>query len=215
MRKIILLAYATLSLLASQTLSAESLSGNYRCWHFNVGGRGGSCTSPAILFYPDGRYQMSSEKGTYSVKGNGVTLSKSKHRGEGAISGEQIQFEYDYKGNHHTVTYLRQGDVPAEESAAKKPSGKGCHELELTVSCAASGSAVDWINTCSLDCGDGNRYDALAVQKDHETLNCWHRQVPANRSCSVTVGSGFDSKVVGSVETSGSCKQTLRGTCAW
>lgn len=100
-----------------------------------------------------------------------------------------------------------------EEAVKKEPSG--CSQLDLTVSCAASGSAVDWINTCSLDCGDGNRYDALAVQKDSTTLSCWHRQVPPNKSCSVTVGSGFDSKVIGSVRTSGSCKQTLRGTCAW
>lgn len=95
------------------------------------------------------------------------------------------------------------------------PSGGGCTQLDLTVSCAASGSAVDWINTCSLDCGDENRYDALAVQQNETTLKCWHREVPPNRSCSVTVGSGFDSKVVGSVRTAGSCKQTLRGTCAW
>ncbi|MDO8526254.1 MAG: hypothetical protein Q7T03_01045 [Deltaproteobacteria bacterium] len=95
-----------------------------------------------------------------------------------------------------------------------KPAG-GCSQLDLTISCAASGSAVDWANTCSLDCGDGNRYDALAVQQDKTTLKCWHREVPPNRSCSVSVGSGFDSKVVGSVQTRGSCKQLLHGQCAW
>lgn len=103
--------------------------------------------------------------------------------------------------------------TPATGSPAE--SDGGCNQLDLTVSCAASGSAVDWINTCSLDCGDDNRYDALAVQQDETTLKCWHREVPPNRSCSVSVGSGFDSKVVGSVQTSGSCKQRLRGTCAW
>lgn len=108
----------------------------------------------------------------------------------------------------------QQGKKEGVSSERTKPDN-GCNQLDLTVSCAASGSAVDWINTCSLDCGDGNRYDALAVQKDSSTLSCWHRQVPPNKSCSVTVGSGFDSKVVGSVQTAGSCKQTLRGTCAW
>lgn len=103
----------------------------------------------------------------------------------------------------------------AARQAPSKSSGKGCSQLDLTVSCAASGSAVDWINTCSLDCGDGNRYDALAVQKDRETVSCWHREVPPNRSCSVTVGSGFDSKTVGVVQTAGTCKQLLRGRCAW
>lgn len=106
-------------------------------------------------------------------------------------------------------------DSQTEKTTAKKESGGGCTQLDLTISCAASGSAVDWINTCSLDCGDENRYDALAVQQNETTLKCWHREVPPNRSCSVTVGSGFDSKVVGSVRTAGSCKQTLRGTCAW
>lgn len=102
-----------------------------------------------------------------------------------------------------------------KKTAAKTPPASGCSQLDLTISCAASGSAVDWINTCSLDCGDGNRYDALAVQKDETTLSCWHREVPPNSSCSVTVGSGMDSKEVGSVHTSGSCKKLLRAQCAW
>lgn len=97
----------------------------------------------------------------------------------------------------------------------KETPGSGCNQLDLTISCAASGSAVDWVNTCSLDCGDENRYDALAVQQDETTLKCWHREVPPNVSCRVSVGSGFDSKVVGTVRTTGTCKQTLRGVCAW
>ena len=101
------------------------------------------------------------------------------------------------------------------EDVGKPESGSGCHQLDLTISCAGSGSAVDWINTCSLDCGDGTRYDAIAVQKDATTLSCWHRSVPLNSSCRVTVGSGLDSKVVGSVQTKGSCKQFLRAQCAW
>lgn len=112
------------------------------------------------------------------------------------------------------------GQAPQQSKKSAAPSEKaesesGCTQLDLTISCAASGSAVDWINTCSLDCGDDNRYDALAVQQSATTLKCWHREVPPNRSCSVSVGSGFDSKIVGSVQTAGSCKQTLRGTCAW
>ena len=114
-------------------------------------------------------------------------------------------------------------DQPGQVNPEKKgggtsssaPSGGGCSQLDLTISCAASGSAVDWINTCSLNCGDGNRYDAIAVQKDATTLSCWHRAVPPNSSCRVTVGSGLDSKVVGSVQTKGSCKQFLQAQCAW
>lgn len=112
------------------------------------------------------------------------------------------------------------GQTPQQSKKSAAPSEKaesdsGCTQLDLTISCAASGSAVDWINTCSLDCGTGDRFDALAVQQSATTLKCWHREVPPNRSCRVSVGSGFDSKIVGSVQTAGSCKQTLRGTCAW
>lgn len=125
-----------------------------------------------------------------------------------------------HKGGYRCFEYP---DDPAEakkapptgKTTAKQEAGGGCNQLELTISCAASGSAVDWINTCSLDCGDGNRYDALAVQKDDTTLNCWHRQVPPNSSCSVSVSSGFDSKNVGTVQTAGRCKQTLNARCAW
>ena len=201
--------------MAGQTLWAGSISGTYRCWHFNVDGGGGQCTSPPIIFHDDGSYQMSSEKGEYWVSGNKVTLSESKHRGAGKISGEQIQFEYDYQGKHHTVTYLHQAGSAPSQQTAKEEGESGITQLDLTISCAASGSAVDWINTCSLDCGDGNRYDALAVQKDRETLNCWHRSVPPNKSCKVSVSSGFDSKVVGTVATRGKEKQNLNGSCAW
>lgn len=211
--KIFLSALMMMALLAIGLEShAASLAGSYRCWHFNVGGQGGKCTSPPIVLNADGTYTMSSESGTYSVSGDQVILSASTHRGPGKINGEQIQFEYDYNGLHHTMTYLRSGDAPQVKS---KPTGGGITQLDLTVSCSSSGSAVDWINTCSLDCGDGNRYDALAVQKDRETLSCWYRQVPPNKTCSVTVSSGFDSKVVGSVQTIGSSQQTLHGQCAW
>ena len=210
MKNILAIGLLIVITLIGQTSNAESLSGSYRCWHFNVDGGGGKCTSPPIIFYSDGRYKMSSESGTYSVSENKVTLSESKHRGAGTISGEQVQFEYNYKGKHYTVTYLHQGGA-----AEAQPSGGGITQLDLTISCAGSGSAVDWINTCSLDCGDGNRYDALAVQKDRSTLNCWHRQVPPNKTCSVSVSSGLDSRTVGSVQTTGSVKKTVHGQCAW
>lgn len=124
-----------------------------------------------------------------------------------------------WKGGYRCFEYpdepAARKSPPAEKTTDQKESVSGCTQLDLTISCAASGSAVDWINTCSLDCGDENRYDALAVQQNETTLKCWHREVPPNRSCSVSVSSGLDSKEVGMVRTSGSCKQFLRGTCAW
>lgn len=123
---------------------------------------------------------------------------------------------YDYAADPAGKKQGARKTSPAEKTTAQKtPAGSGISSLDLTISCAASGSAVDWINTASLNCGDGNRYDALAVQKDRMTLGAYFRQVPPGRSCQVTVSSGFDSKVVGSVETRGSKNQTLSGRCAW
>lgn len=204
--------------LTSQSALAESVSGTYRCWSFNVGGRGGKCTSPPIVLYPDGRYSMSSEQGTYSVAGDQIKLSQSQKRGPGKLleNGNQIQFQYQYNGLDQTVTYLRQGDAPsAPDTPKKEAGGGGISTLDLTISCSGSGSSVDWINTASLNCGDGNRYDALAVAKDKVTLSAYFRQVPPGKSCSVTVSSGFDSKTVGNVQTTGSVKKTIQGQCAW
>ncbi len=112
MTKRVLFLFLIFLFSGSQQLFAGSLSGNYRCWHFNVGGRGGRCTNPALQLSPNGHYKMSSEQGTYSVKGDQIILSESKQRGPGKLleNGQQIQFEYEYNGLHHTVTYLRQGD---------------------------------------------------------------------------------------------------------
>ncbi len=86
------------------------LSGTYRCWSFNVGGAGKSCTSPPIVFNANGSYSMSSERGTYMVNGNTVVLSESKIRGPGTLLEDkrQIRFEYSYNGLAQTITYLKQ-----------------------------------------------------------------------------------------------------------
>lgn len=93
--------------------SSASLAGSYRCWSYNASGGGGSnCRLFApIVLNNDGTYYMSSEKGTYSIKGDVITLSESKLRGPGKlIDGTQIRFEYDYNGWHHTITYLKEGE---------------------------------------------------------------------------------------------------------
>lgn len=87
----------------------KSVAGTYRCYSMNVGGRGGKCTSPALVLKTDGTYTMSSEKGKYTIKGDVLTLSKSKIRGPGTLSsdGLQIYFTYTYNGLKQTVTYLK------------------------------------------------------------------------------------------------------------
>ncbi|GEM_PF-6150038 len=86
-----------------------SLDGSYRCWSYNVSGGGsGNCRLFApIVLKSNGTYSVSSERGTYKVKGSIITLSKSKLRGAGKIiDGNKIRFEYDYNSRHHVVTYL-------------------------------------------------------------------------------------------------------------
>ena len=96
--------------LPSSAAPDAKLAGRYRCWSFNVGGRGGRCTSPPIILNEDGTYSMSSEKGTWKVKGDQVILSASKIRGPGKLNkeGNQIVFEYTTNGLRQTVAYLRQ-----------------------------------------------------------------------------------------------------------
>ncbi len=98
----------------------SNLSGSYRCWSYNVsGGGGGDCRLFApIVLNTDRTYSVSSEKGTYVVSGDIITLSESKLRGPGKlIGGTQIRFEYDYNGWHHVITYLKEGGTPSVSSS--------------------------------------------------------------------------------------------------
>lgn len=89
---------------------ASSVAGTYRCRSYNVGGAGGRppVGTPPLVLNADGSYSISSEHGTYTVEGDTLVLSQSKIRGPGKLSGNQVVFEYDYKGLHHVVTYLKQ-----------------------------------------------------------------------------------------------------------
>ena len=86
------------------------VAGTYRCWSFNVGGHAGTCElSPPLVLHRDGTYEISSEHGTYKVEGGQIILSKSKVRGPGTLrNGNQIMFQYSYRGLQQTVTYLCQ-----------------------------------------------------------------------------------------------------------
>lgn len=104
----LLLSFALGLCLWSSSIQADSsIAGTYRCRSYNVSGGGGSCKlAPIMVLKPDGTYNMSSEHGTYKVKGDQIFLSESKIRGPGKImAGNQIVFEYSYRGLQHTVTY--------------------------------------------------------------------------------------------------------------
>ncbi|HXE51014.1 MAG TPA: hypothetical protein VN663_21740 [Ramlibacter sp.] len=103
-------------LLVLMTLPAAALAaqagvqpGVYRCWSFNISGGAGSCRmSSPITIHADGTYDESSTHGTWRARGNRITLSELKMRGPGVVAGNKIVFEYDFRGMHHTVTYLCQ-----------------------------------------------------------------------------------------------------------
>lgn len=150
------------------------LSGTYRCWSFNVGGSGRSCTSPPIVFNANGSYTMSSERGTYTVNGNTVVLSASKIRGPGTLLEDQrqIQFAYTYNGLQQTVTYLKQ------ETENPKPSAPsaGPVYLDLTIHYNSPYSAIDSISTIELKPqGGGTTHEALAYATDDQTLKAYYK----------------------------------------
>lgn len=96
----------------SSITQSKDMSGSYRCYSYNVsGGGGGDCRLFApIILNKNGTYSVSSEKGTYTAQGDVMMLSESKLRGTGKIlGGNQLRFEYDYNGWHHTITYLKEG----------------------------------------------------------------------------------------------------------
>lgn len=102
----------------------DFMTGNYRCWMFNVSGAGKRCTSPALVLNKNGKYTMGSEKGTWKYEGGDLILSQSKIRGPGKVQvgrdGMQIIFEYNYRNWAHRVTYLKQ-DMRGTSSAKSKP----------------------------------------------------------------------------------------------
>jgi len=132
-----------------QPPSNTSLAGSYRCFSYNVsGGGGGDCRLFApIVLNANGTYSMSSEKGTYVVKGDVVTLSESKLRGPGTLleGGMQMRFEYDYNGWHHTITYLKEGG-----STSSSAQGGAEISVQLILEYPAKNSGLGGIVTVEL-----------------------------------------------------------------
>lgn len=121
-----------IGLFVPATASALQI-GTYRCASYNVSGGGGSCrlASP-IVINADGTYKESSTTGNYRVSGDRIEFSQSTIRGPGTISGNQIHFEYDYRGWRHSVTYA------CQDCSAATPGGR------LPPAAAARGAPV-WV----------------------------------------------------------------------
>lgn len=201
---------------ATTKSSHASVVGTYACWGFNVGGRGGKCTSPALVLNKNGRYQMGSEKGVFQLKGSQVILSKSKFRGPGTLSddGLQIRFQYKYRGLDQVVTYLKRG------GSAPKPAGSkssGPVFLDLTIKFAEPYSAIDSISAIELVAQDGSDktvYEALAYATDDQTLKAYYKPgrggVPGGKIYEVRAGT----KKIGEVDlrdAKGEVSKTIEG----
>src|SRR2546428_1339409 len=91
------------------SIRADDISAvSYHCASLVVNGRSGRCTSPPLVLYPDGKYKIWGEQGTYKIEGNRLELSESRKRGRGRLlPGRQIVFEFTYRGKKHTVTVRR------------------------------------------------------------------------------------------------------------
>src|SRR5437899_7797035 len=64
------------------SIRAGSMSSvSFQCASLVVNGRSGRCTSPPLVLYPDGKYKIWGEQGTYKIEGNRLELSESRKRG--------------------------------------------------------------------------------------------------------------------------------------
>ncbi len=201
---------------SGETAKAPSLVGTYRCWQYNVDGSGGSCRLvPPLILKKGGQYQISSERGTYTITNTTLKLSKSKIRGAGTIlaNGNQIRFSYSYQGLKHTITYLRVGaqvsmdQKEATTSLKKTPSSV---EVDITVEFSKPDGGLAWINSIQL-VPEGTslekapiRYDGLALVEgnQHVTASFFgNKEVQTGMVYDVYTNSGTERLLVGKLDT--------------
>ncbi len=118
---------------SAQAGESGVVAGVYRCWSQNVGGAGRRCTSPPLILHSDGTYEISRERGTYTVMGDQIVLSESRIRGPGKLrEGNQIVFEYTYQGLPHAVIYLQQEaqTTPQADQANPREQAEGDAAIE-------------------------------------------------------------------------------------
>lgn len=206
-RNFLLMSWVTLFGLynCTTTLGEEPIAGTYRCWSYNVSGAGKRCTSPPLVLNSDGTYQMSSEKGTYTVKGKELFLSESKIRGIGQLQdGRQIVFEYQYNGWNHRVTYLRSGGTEPTSggsSSAGRPSRM--IPVELTIEFPNPEKWIGWVNTVTLapkNSPEEKGATGVASGDGRRIVTARLREVPADREYTLYLGTGFEQYAVGHVD---------------
>lgn len=190
-------------LLFAPVMRAQSgVAGTYQCVSFNVGGRGGRCTSPPLVLQADGQYQMSSEHGTYAVRNSRIFLSESKIRGAGRLQDNEIVFEYTYRGLPQTATYRREAEAAAANSTSE-PGETRFVPVSFTIEFSATDGSVDWINSANLVPEGGAKedgYETLAVTDGKQTVKAYFRAVATGRIYTLLVGSGFETRTLAKVD---------------
>ncbi len=196
--------------------ATQSIAGTYGCMSFNSGGLGGFCTStPPIILNTNGTYSMSSEKGTYTVKGATISLSKSKVRGVGAIiDGNKIRFSYPYKNVKQTITYLRSA---APSSIKKSSVATPSVPVGITLIYSKRDGSLGYINEIILvphgsspDAPPGTNYSMLAYFGSNKMtiVGAYHARdgvgVPTGIVYDVYTNTGFQKLKVGTVDLTNS-----------
>jgi len=150
-----------------------------------------------------GQYQMSSEHGTYSVRNNRIFLSESKIRGAGRLQGgNEIVFEYTYRGLQQTVTYRREAGAAAANATSAAGETRFV-PVSITMEFSATDGSVDWINTANLVAEGGAKadsYETLAVTDGKQTVKAYFKAVATGRIYTLLVGSGFETRALAKVD---------------
>ena len=109
---ILALGTTLLAVSGSFALSVGDVVGSYRCYSYNVGGRGGNCRTFTTKFIlnGDGSYTFGTSKGTFKIKKDQILFSQEKQRGAATFfDGNKFTFMYTLPSNGWKVeqTYLR------------------------------------------------------------------------------------------------------------
>jgi hypothetical protein len=184
-------------------VAQSGIAGTYRCVSFNVGGRGSRCISPPLVLKSDRQYQMSSEHGTYSIRGDRIFLSESRIRGAGQLLGDgEILFEYSYRGLQQSVTYRRDPQAGPTKSRTE-PEEARFVPVTVTMLFPATDGSVGWINTAKLVPDGGateGGYESLAITDGKQTVKAYFRAAARGRIYTLLVASGFETRVITKID---------------
>src|SRR3990167_3217612 len=187
---------------AKQTNSSSSIAGTYRCWHYEINDAPveASCrTFAPLVLNADGTYNLSSERGTYTLTDDQLILSESKLRGPGTLleNGEQIMFEYTVGDQDQRITYLRdQGSGTSSQAT-----DVNIITVDLSVAFAEDDGRVGWINVMKLVSEDnGLQYETLATADESEVVSARFYEVQVDSMYTAYASTGTDEFVVGTVD---------------